>query len=289
MNDFIVLSITALSLGTVYALVAVSVTLVFNSSGVVNFGGGHLAMVAGMLFGQLAGSAWGNAAVSILVAAALGGICYLGAVRPAARRGAGEMSLAIAALAFGLLLDGIVGLAWQGEAASGQPLVRGSFAVAGATVSYHRIFVIVVGAIVLAAVAVFMTRSVTGKSMRATSFNDALARVYGIKVDQVKTLAWILGGALCGVAGVLLTPLVAMNRGLALILLVKGFAAAMIGGIGSPGGAVAGAFAIALAEALFQRYVSTGFGVVFTFGVLFLALTLRPQGFFGTRRVVERV
>lgn len=199
------------------------------------------------------------------------------------------MSLAIAALAYGLLLDGLVGLAWKGEVASGQPLVHGSFSISGANVSYYRLFVAVAGAIVLAAVGVFMTRSLTGKSMRATSFNDGLARVYGVRVDRVKTLAWILGGALCGIAGVLLTPLVAMNRSLALVLIVKGFAAAIIGGIGSPGGAVAGAMAIAFAEAFFQRYVSTDYGVVFTFGVLFVALALRPQGFFGTRRVVERV
>lgn len=289
MSDFMVLAITGLSLGTVYALVAVSVTLVFNASGVVNFGGGHMAMVAGMLFGQLAGSAWGNAFVSVLVGGALGAVCYLAAVRPAARRGANEMSLAIAALAFGLLLDGFVGLAWKGEVASGKPLVNGSFAIAGATVSYYRIFVILAGALVLAAVAVFMTRSLIGKSMRATSFNDGLARTYGIRVDQVKTLAWVMGGALCGVAGVLLTPLVAMNRGLALVLIVKGFAAAIIGGIGSPGGAVVGAIGIAFAEAFFQRYVSTDYGVVFTFGVLFVALALRPQGLFGTKRVAERV
>lgn len=289
MSDFVVLTITGLSLGTVYALVAVSVTLVFNASGVVNFGGGHVAMVAGMLFGQLTGSLWGNAFVSVLVGGALGGLCYLGAVRPAAKRGASEMSLAIAALAFGLLLDGFVGLAWQGEVASADPLVGGSFGVAGATVSYYRIFVILAGAVVLSAVAVFMARSLTGKSMRATSFNDGLARVYGVRVDRVKTIAWVMGGALCGTAGVLLTPLVAMNRGLALVLIVKGFAAAIIGGIGSPGGAVAGAIAIAFAEAFFQRYVSTNFGVVFTFGVIFVALALRPQGFFGTRRVAERV
>jgi branched-chain amino acid transport system permease protein len=288
-SDIVVLAATALSLGVVYALIAVSVTLVFNANGVVNFGGGHVAMVGGMLFGQLGGSVWRNAGVSVLVTAALGGLCYLLAIRTAAKRGASEMSLAIAALAFGLLLDGIVGLLWKGEVASGTPFLTGSFDLAGGSVSYYRVFVVVVGALVLGAVGLFMTRSITGKSMRATSFNGALARVYGIRVDRVVALAWILGGALCGVAGVLLTPLVAMNSALALVLIVKGFAAAIIGGIGSPGGAVVGAIAIAFAEAFFLRYVSTDYGTLFAFALLFFALAVRPQGLFGIRRVVERV
>lgn len=289
MDDIAVLLVVGASLGAVYALVAVSVTLVFNATGVVNFAGGHFAVVAGMVSGNLAASVWGNALVSILVGGLLGGACYVLAIRPVARRGVDEMSLAIAALAFGLVLDGVLGLLWQGSVANADPLVGGHFAVGATQVETYRVFVVLVGLVILLLVGTFMARSLQGSSMRATSFNESLARVYGVRVERTKLLAWVIAGSLCGTAGVLLTPLVSMNRGLALVLIIKGFAAAILGGIGSPTGAVTGAMAIAMAEVFFQRYVSSGYGVVVTFGVLFIAMALRPQGLFGARRAVERV
>jgi branched-subunit amino acid ABC-type transport system permease component len=281
--------VVTLSTGAVYALVAVALNVVYRASGVLNFGGGFVAVFVGLFYANfaLAGTVPGIV-VAVLVGAGLGLMTYLAAVRFGERFGADPPALSLATLGFGILSAYFAGELWEQRPFSADALVGGGFELGGVAVSHQRVVaVVLVAAFVLALIA-FVDRTVVGRAMEAAAHRRDLAELYGVNPVLVNGVAWLIGGAALALAGVLQGSIATVSEGLSLPLVVFGLAAAVAGGLGSIRGAVLGALLVALAQTAFTQYVSTRYSVTLVFALLFAVLAARPQGLLALARV-ERV
>lgn len=288
MSDALSIFVTTSTNAAIYALVAFSLVLVYRGSRVVNFGVGYIAVIGGIFFANTAGAGWLALVLAIGVSALLGLAMYLIAVRLAERAGATHAALAIATLGFGLMLEYFGGRFWEKQGFSSPPLVSGSHEVAGVTISNQRILTVVLAVAVFAGLRLLIDKTTPGWAMEAVAFKQSTAGLYGINPIVVLAGVWLLAGAIAGLAGVLRTPTSAVALGLALPLAIQGFAAAVLGGLGSIQGAAIGAVIVAFADALFVRYVSSQFASLFAFLLLFLMIAVRPQGILGAGREVVR-
>jgi branched-chain amino acid transport system permease protein len=166
-------------------------------------------------------------------------------------------------------------------------LGSGVVRVGRATITLASVLVIAVTLATLAGYLVYIKRSRWGRAMVATSINSQVAAALGINVPVVVAIAFVLSATFGALAGVLLTPIVAMDYQVGFLMSVKGFTAAVLGGMGSAPGAVAGGFVLGLAEALGSGVISSGYRDVVSLGILIVLLMLRPEGLLGRR--VRRV
>ncbi|QPC45381.1 branched-chain amino acid ABC transporter permease [Kaustia mangrovi] len=281
---------SGLTVGAVYALVALGFTVIYNASGVVNFAQGEFVMYGGMItvFTYDAGMPlWFAAASAVAITCLIGIVLNRLAIEPA--RGASVVSLIIITIGASIVLRGIAQIVFDKQihrfpAFSGDtPLLVG-----GATVLPQSLWVLGGAAAIFAALYVFMTRTMTGKSILATANNRLAAQLVGVNVKVVMLLSFALSAAIGAIAGVLVTPITLTNAGIGVGIALKGFAAAVLGGMGNPAGALVGGLLLGLIEALTAGYLSSSYKDAAAFVVILLVLFFMPGGLFAAR-TVERV
>ncbi|ABL72857.1 MULTISPECIES: branched-chain amino acid ABC transporter permease [Paracoccus] len=290
MSELLQFLFSGLTVGAVYALVALGFTIIYNASDVVNFAQGEFVMLGGMItwFAHAAGLPLPLAAlIAIVATAALGVAINKLAIEPA--RGAPVVSLIIITIGASVFLQGAAQLVFDKQihsfpAFSGDTPLR----IGGATIQPQSLWVIGGALVVFAGLWLFFTRTLLGRAVLATSNNRLAAQLVGINTNFVMTLSFALSAGIGALAGVLATPitLTAYNVGIGFAL--KGFAGAMLGGMGNPKGALAGGFLIGLIEALTAGYLSSTYKEAAAFVVILLVLFFMPQGLFG-RKSTERV
>lgn len=268
----------------IYALIAFSVVLVYRGCRVVNFGVGYLAVIAGIFFANTAGAGWIALVLALGVGAVLGLVMYAVAVRLAERAGSTNAALAISTLGFGLVLEYFGGTFWEKQGFSAEPLVSGAHEVVGVTITNQRILTVVLAVAVFLGLRLLIDKTMPGWAMEAVAYRPSTAGLYGVNPIVVLAGVWLLAGAIAGLAGVLRTPTSAVALTVALPLAIQGFAAAVLGGLGSIQGAAIGAVIVAFADAMFVRYVSSEFASLFAFLLLFVVIAIRPQGILGVGR-----
>jgi len=281
---------SGLTVGAVYALVALGFTIIYNASDVVNFAQGDFVMLGGMItyFSHAAGLPLPLAAlVAIVVTAALGVGMNKLVIEPA--RGAPVVSLIIISIGASIFFQGGAQLVFDKQihtfpAFSGDDPIR----IGGATILPQSLWVIGGALVVFVGLWLFFTRTLLGLAVLATSNNRVAAQLAGINTNFVMTFSFALSAGIGALAGVLVTPitLTAYNVGIGFAL--QGFAGAMLGGMGNPKGALAGGFLIGLIEALTAGYLSSSYKDAAAFVVILLVLFLMPQGLFG-RHSTDRV
>lgn len=288
MADLLQIFVSASSNAAIYSLIAFSLVLVYRGSGIVNFGVGNLAIFGGIFFANQHSGGWWALAMTLAVGAVVGGLMYLLSVMWGERLGASHAAIAIATLGFGMILDYYARIFWEPQGFTARPLISGSTELAGVTITYQRILTVVIALACMGLVLLLIERTTIGWSLEAVAFRRSTAASYGINVLVAMVLVWMLAGVVAALGGALLAPLSSVSRPLALTLAIKGFASAVIGGIGSIGGAVVGATIVAFSEALFIRYVDPSYASAFAFALLFIVLAVRPQGVVDNRRQVVR-
>ncbi|MFL6567476.1 MAG: branched-chain amino acid ABC transporter permease [Burkholderiales bacterium] len=281
---------SGLTVGAIYALVALGFAIIYNASRVINFAQGEFVMIGGMAAAVFVDAGL-PLPVSVVVAVGLGMLVGLLleklAVEPA--RGAPVVTLIIITIGASILLRGIAALVWDKKihslpSFSGEaPLVIG-----GATLLPQTLWVLGTTLAAVAALWWFFNRTLSGKAMLAVSHNRLAAQLVGISVRRVLLVSFGLSAALGALAGVLIAPISFTAWDVGVMLGLKGFAAAMLGGIGSGPGAIAGGLALGLIEALGAGYLSSAYKDVFAFVVLLTALVFLPNGLAG-RGAAERV
>ncbi|EKS39779.1 MULTISPECIES: branched-chain amino acid ABC transporter permease [Afipia] len=290
MPEFVQFLISGLTVGAVYALVALGFTLVYNASDVVNFAQGEFVMLGGMVtvFATAAGVPLPLAALlAVVVSIVVGLLLYWLAIEPA--RDASPVTLIIITIGASILLRGAAQILFDKQfhklpSISGDTPVN----VLGATVQPQSFWVLGGTAVIVILLYVFLERTVLGKAVLATAANRLAARLVGINTATVMALAFGGSAAIGAVAGILITPITLTSYDVGTMLALKGFAAAMLGGMGNPLGAVAGGLLLGLLEAFGVGYISSTYKDAFAFIVILLVLFAMPQGLFG-RRTVERV
>jgi branched-chain amino acid transport system permease protein len=290
MAEFFQFLASGLTVGAVYALVALGFTLIYNASDVVNFAQGEFVMLGGMVtvFVTAAGVPLPLAAViAVAVSVVVGLLLYWLAIEPA--RGASAVTLIIITIGASILLRGIAAIVFDKQfhklpSFSGDAPIN----ILGAAVQPQSFWVIGGAAVIVVLLYVFLEKTVLGKAVLATAANRLAARLVGINTATVVALAFGGSAAIGAIAGILITPITLTNYDVGTLLALKGFAAAMLGGMGNPLGAVAGGLLLGLLESFGAGYISSTYKDAFAFIVILLVLVAMPQGLFG-RRIVERV
>jgi branched-chain amino acid transport system permease protein len=281
---------SGLTVGAVYALVALGFTLIYNASGVVNFAQGEFVMLGGMLtvfLSALGAPLWLAAVGAVVVTAATGVALNKLAVEPA--RGASVVTIIIITIGASIFLRG-VGQVVFGKEIHRFPAFTGEdpILIGGATILPQSLWVLGGAAAIFVGLWLFFTRTLTGKAVLATANNRLAAKLVGIDTDAMMTLSFALSAAVGALAGVLATPITLTRFDVGVALALKGFAAAMVGGMGSPQGALVGGLLLGIIEALTAGYLSSAYKDAVAFVLILAVLFAMPQGLFG-KPSTERV
>jgi len=281
---------SGLTVGAVYALVALGFTLIYNASGVINFAQGEFVMLGGMatVFLAAAGVPLPAAAVlAIAIAVATGLLLWALAIEPA--RGATPVTLIIITIGASIFLRGLAQVVFDKQFHSLPPISADApVRVGGAAVLPQTFWVLGGGFAVVILLWLFIERTLLGKAVIATAANRLAARLVGIDTALVVALSFAVSAAIGAFAGILVTPITLTSYDVGTLLALKGFAAAMLGGMGNPVGAVVGGLLVGLIEAFGAGLVSSQYKDAFAFLVILAVLFFMPAGLFG-RKSVERV
>ena len=290
MSELLQFLSSGLTVGAVYALVALGFTIIFNASGVVNFAQGEFVMLGGMItvFAHAAGLPLPLAALlAIAVTAGIGVALNQLAIEPA--RGAPVVSLIIITIGASIFIRGAAQLVFDKQIHS-FPAFSGTEPIhlLGATIQSQSLWVIGGAFAVFAGLWLFFTKTLLGRAVLATSNNRLAAQLVGINTRFIMTLSFALSAAIGAFGGVLVTPITLTSYDVGLALALKGFAGAMLGGMGNLKGAFVGGLALGLIEALTAGYLSSQYKDAAAFVVILAVLFFMPQGLFG-RKSTERV
>jgi neutral amino acid transport system permease protein len=290
LHDVAQTGINGLSLGSIYALGAVGLTLVYGILKLVNFAHGDF-LTFGAYIAFLINVTWGAPfAVAIvaamLVTAALALILEQVMWRPMRSRGAGLLQLLLMSIGLAFLIRAFVQYNWGTEIRSLDVDATSTVEFIGLRVGETQLLVIVIGAVVLAAVGLMLRFSVVGKQMRAIADDIDLAETAGIDTRRVIYFTWIFAGALAGLAGVLVASITNVKPELGFELLLPIFAAVVLGGIGDAFGALAAGAVLGVVIEWSTLYLPDRWKVTVGFVALIIALIIRPQGIFGKAKAV---
>ena len=285
MTHFIQTLISGLSLGSIYALIALGYTMVYGIAKMLNFAHGDIIMI-GAYTGIIAVAQMGlppliAVLLSILICALLGVLIEFLAYKPL--RQAPPLSVLITAIGVSYFLQNLALILFGSQQKAYPSLVQlGDITIGSVTINGITILTLLVTAIIMVVLSFFINRTRLGKAMRAVSEDKAAATLMGISVNRTIALTFAIGSALAAVASIFygmsytyIKPTTGAMPG------IKAFTAAVFGGIGSVPGAMLGGILLGLIEQLSKTYISTLWADAIVFGVLVVVLVVKPTGLLG--------
>lgn len=282
--------LTGLSTGSIYSLMSIALVLVWRSTRVINFaqaGQAVLSTYVGYEIIVRTNSFWLGLIVAMIAGAAIGALIDFFFMRALFKRvKSGPIVLVAPVVAtLGLLgiIQAITGFIWGLDNKSiTPPVTTGGFTVGDRTLPFGPLNLLIVVAVTvsLLILAIIFQRTNIGLSLRASAFSPEISKLSGIKVDAIRTFGWALSGAAGGLAGILFVSNSALNPNAMDVLLVFGFVSAVIGGLDSLIGAVAGGLVLGMAINFAVAYIDTQMIFPTTFLILILVLLLKPSGLF---------
>lgn len=282
--------IIGITFGLIYGLVAIGYSLIWQSMGLAHFAQGDLLMVGGFIAITLIGRGITNLFAVLLlvflVLALLGGAILHVAYRHIPQNKA--VSRIIATLGMSMVLKNVAVLIWGTNSVGlpddffpGHPL-----SLFGVSIRPVYYWTLIIAVLLVVCLVFFLYKTKFGLAVRLTAHNYALAELMGINPVVYQTVAFMLAIGLTGVAGVLCSPISFISYKMGLAFGVKGFAAAIIGGLDSLPGSIVGGIIIGLIEVFFGRYIS-GYIDTVVFGIMILVLIFKPYGLFGKPKTVK--
>lgn len=270
--------------GAIYALIALGFCVVHNTMEIVNFVQVDFVSLGGMF--MFTGLFWSGLPMALALPVSVAAVTLVGivveriGVRPS--RSQNHLVLIFLTIGLSIILRGCMKLIWGKSRMAVPPLVgEEPIRLAGAAILPQAIAILIITALAIGLLVYFFNFTRLGLSMRAVASNQVAASVVGIPVGRVKAASFALAGGLGGLAGVLVTPITTLSYDVGVLLGLKGFAAAILGGFGSFPGAVIGGIALGLLESLSAGYLSSAYKDVVAFVVLLAVLFIRPKGLFG--------
>ena len=288
--EFLQFLFSGITVGATYALVALGFSIIYNSSHVINFAQGEFVMLGGMCTVSLIGVGVPlpvAAVIAVVLTVCVGMLLEKLAIEPAGN--AGVVPLIIITIGASIFLRGMAQVVWDKEyhalpAFSGEDPIS----LAGATFLPQSLWVLGGSSVIVFFMWYFFEYTLTGKAMLATSYNRLAARLMGIDTRTVLLLSFALSALLGATAGILMAPITLTNYEVGIMLGLKGFCAAILGGLGKGWGAVVGGLVVGIAEAMGAGYISSEYKDAIAFVIILLVLFFMPRGLFGVRES-ERV
>lgn len=281
---------SGLTVGATYALAALGFTLIYNASNVINFAQGEFIMLGGMLavfFTQAGLPLPAALLLAILVPAVVGVVIEKLAIEPV--KGAETVTLIIITIGASLVIRGLVQV-FLGKNTHSLPAFSGDtpIEILGATLMPQSLWVMGVTAVVVVVLWYFFNRTLTGKAMLATSYNRLAAELVGINTNGVLFMSFAMSAALGALGGILITPITLTSYDVGIMLGLKGFVAAVLGGLGNGLGAVVGGLLVGILESMGAGYLSSAYKDAIPFVLILFILFFMPRGLFGAK-VTDRV
>ncbi|RLA07183.1 MAG: branched-chain amino acid ABC transporter permease [Gammaproteobacteria bacterium] len=282
--------ITGITVGSIYALVGLGFAIIYNSSDVINFSQGEFVMIGAISvvsFISLGVPLIFAIILSIIITTAIGFSLYQFAIKPA--RGATVVASIIITIGVSIFLRGIALLIWGKDFYAMEPFSGAEpLRFYGATILPQNIWIIATTILLVIGVLLFFKKTIYGKAMVACSCDKKAALLMGINVKKMLLLSYGLSASLGALAGVLIVPITFASYDAGIMLGLKGFSSAILGGIGNPLGAVLGGLVLGILESLGAGFISSGYKDAIAFIIILLVLFVRPQGLLGqshTQRV----
>ncbi len=288
LNELISALITGAGIGSMYGLTALGFYTTYAISRTVNFAQGSCLMLGAVLtfsmVNQSGLSAWIAIPLALIMCGLWSGLVELVAVRPFVKRHSDAWLMATVAL--GLILENIV-LFTFGKDPRGMssPLLQMGVDLAGLRISFLQILIPIVGFGIALGLALVMRFTKIGKALLAIAQNPSAARLMGIHTEKTISLAFALAGVFAGIAGILIAPLYTVSAGMGTIFGIKAFAAAILGGIDSAAGVMAGGLILGITEAILVTAFGSTYAQMFSFALTIAVLAIRPVGLFGRKGV----
>jgi branched-chain amino acid transport system permease protein len=283
-------AVTGLTVGSIYALVAIGFNIIYNVTEIINFAQGEFVMLGGLFmvfFATVLDMALPLAFLMTMIAVMATGIMMERfAIFPA--KNASVLTMIIITIACSILLKGAAMYGWGKDPFTMPPFTdRKPFVFMGAAVFPQSIWVVVTTLVVVFFLTMFFKRTKFGKAMIASSDNRDAAQLMGIDVKTMVMLSFGLSAAIGAVAGMVITPISLMEYDRGALLGLKGFGAAVLGGLGHFYGAVAAGFIVGLIESYCAGLISSGYKDAAALLVLLLVLFVKPNGLFGSKEVMK--
>ncbi|HRF31182.1 MAG TPA: branched-chain amino acid ABC transporter permease, partial [Azonexus sp.] len=281
--QFLQFLFSGVTVGATYALAALGFTLIYNASNVINFAQGEFIMLGGMLavlFTQAGLPLPVALMLAIIVPAIVGVLIEKLAIEPV--KGAETVTLIIITIGASLVIRGLVAV-FLGKNTHSLPPFSGDapIEILGATLLPQSLWVLGVTALVVVALWYFFNRTLQGKAMLATSVNRLAAELVGINTGWVLFMSFAMSAALGALGGILLTPITMTSYDVGIMLGLKGFVAAVLGGLGNGLGAVVGGLLVGILEAMGAGYISSAYKDAIPFVLILFILFFMPRGLFG--------
>jgi branched-subunit amino acid ABC-type transport system permease component len=281
--------------GAVIALGAVGFSVQFGISNILNITYGSLMTLAayiGLLLINRGVNAWVALALGAMAVGVVSVIYHRALLAPLVRRGTRAIAMVIVTVSAGIILQYVIVAIAGPESHSYGEQSGQTLHLLGLTLSAGQVAIIILTAVLMLGLHLLLTRTTLGKAMRATSSNRTLARSCGIATDRVSDIAWFISGSLCGAAGVALAiTTVSFDFSLGSLFLIPMIAAAVLGGIGQPYGAMLGGLIVGVSSELAAAVSNPNYKDVVAFMILIIMLLVRPRGLFGaawsSRRLME--
>jgi branched-chain amino acid transport system permease protein len=281
--------LTGITNGSIYALIALGFVVIHSVTSVVNFAQGEFAMLGALLAISLiaAGLPQGVAvAAAVIAVGAFGALLYRVGLRPA--RDASPLTMIIITIGAALAIRGVALVIWGTEPYAMQPFSAGNpLQVGGAVVRLQSLWVLGSTLMLQPLLHLFFTRTMLGRSLRACAVNRLAARLVGIQTEKMALMAFGLSGAVGALGGIIITPIIFATYDMGLMLTLKGFVAAVMGGLVNYPAAVAGGFLLGILESLGAGLISSGYKDAIAFVALFVILISKPHWIVRSEQGIE--
>ena len=285
-TDIIQAIFAALSVGSMYALVALGVTLIYNSTNIINFAQGEFVMLGGMtmvtLYGQLKWPLYFSIPATIAITVLVG----MGLMKVSYRPGKSTSLITVLIITIGasLFISGSAMHIWDADIHRFEPFSGDvPLKLLGAAIAPQSLWIIGLTILVVVLLVVYFQFTIYGKAMKACALDRTAAGMLGIRVKRMVLLSFAMSAALGCVAGIIMTPLTMVDYNGGMLLAIKGFSAAMLGGMGSFVGAVIGGFVFSFLESFAATFVTSRLKELVTFIVIINVLLFMPRGIMGPR------
>lgn len=292
MRLFINITLGGLAEGFIFASVALGLVLIFRATNLINFAQGAMAMLTTFIAFSVLGKGvgyWGAFVVALACGLLIGGVVQIVLVRPVQNKP--PLNGVIVTFGLLILLEGLAGAIW-GNTNRGFPpaFSQNGFKVGSTSIAFSHfdLFIVIAVVVLLVLVAGLFRATTLGLRMRAAAFAPEAARLLGVRVSQLLTLGWALAAVAGALAGVLVAPTSVFSPGYMDLILVYSFAAAVVGGLDSPVGALVGGLIVGLALAYVGGYLGDALEPIGALVLLIVALMIRPEGLFA-RPTARRV
>ncbi len=276
--------ISGLTVGATYGLTGLGFTIIFNTTGIINFAQGEFVMLGGMLSVYFNAGLGLPLALSVLLAIVVttivGAFIERFTIRPV--RKAGAIELIIITIGLSIVIRGVAMLLW-GKDTFALPPFSGNTPIPllGATLLPQSLWILGISMLLLLALKLIFSKTLFGKAMLACSHNPKAAYLVGVDVSRMVMYSFMISATVGAIGGTILAPITLTSYDKGILLGLKGFAACILGGLGNPFGAAAGGLILGVLESFGAGFISSAYKDAFAFIILLLLLFVKPSGLFG--------